>query len=130
MEILQRRITSDYDYTKAFSNNIQRSVIDIGVSQGYIQNAHWDTPKKEIKTFIKNDLTRMDKKYSIIVPNVLRPLYWAIGYFKKLDKDFIKSKIQIATDDLNDSSKHASIQGIHEVSLAFERFSNARQSAL
>ena len=51
MEILQRRITSDYDYTKAFSNNIQRSVIDIGVSQGYIQNAHWDTPKKEIKTF-------------------------------------------------------------------------------
>lgn len=46
---------------------------------------------------------------------------YELQYFK----DFIKSKLQIATDDLNDSSKHASIQGIHEVSLAFERFSNA-----
>lgn len=36
---------------------------------------------------------------------------------------FISSKIQQATDDLNDSSKHASLQGIREVSEAFKKLS-------
>lgn len=48
MEVLQRRITADYDYTKNFSDNIKRSVVDIGIGQGYFQKADWQAPKKAI----------------------------------------------------------------------------------
>lgn len=80
-DILDFREYPDSEISEMLKKSTKYSILDLSELRPIL--------KKEIKAFIKNDLTRMDKKYSIIVPNVLRPLYWAIGYFKKLDKDSI-----------------------------------------
>lgn len=48
METLQDRISTDYDYTNSFVRNIQKSVVDNGVSLGYFQKANYLEPMKRL----------------------------------------------------------------------------------
>lgn len=49
MEVLQNRISSDYDYTDSFVRNIQKSVVDTGINKGFFQKANYLEPMNKLK---------------------------------------------------------------------------------
>ncbi|MBQ7918479.1 MAG: DUF2207 domain-containing protein [Lachnospiraceae bacterium] len=53
MSTLQQRISSDYYNTQTFVKNIDNSVVNIGVKDGYFQKADYTQPQKEIKSTAK-----------------------------------------------------------------------------
>ena len=48
MSTFQNRVATDYDYTRSFARNVKKSVIDIGIGQGYFQKANWLAPQQEL----------------------------------------------------------------------------------
>ena len=50
MSNLQSKISSDYDYTDSFVRNIEKSTVDIGISQGYFQKADFREPQRKLKS--------------------------------------------------------------------------------
>jgi len=48
MNYFQERISSDYLNTDAFAKNIEHSIVNIGVKEGYFQKADYTQPKKEL----------------------------------------------------------------------------------
>ena len=56
LKIFQDRISIDYENTNSFVNNVENSITNIGVSEGYFQNSNYEKPKNELKSlslFIK-----------------------------------------------------------------------------
>lgn len=49
MEVLQNRISSDYDYTDDFVRNIQKSVVDTGIGKGFFQKANYLEQKHKVE---------------------------------------------------------------------------------
>lgn len=49
MEVLQNRISSDYDYTDSFVRNVQKSVVDTGINKGFFQKANYLEPMNKLK---------------------------------------------------------------------------------
>ena len=54
MKTLQSRIATDYDYIDTFLSNMKKSVVTIGVSQGYFQKANWQQPAIQLVKSAKN----------------------------------------------------------------------------
>lgn len=50
MAYLQNRISNDYYNTDTFVRNVEKSVVNTGVRQGYFQKAKYDEPKKTLKS--------------------------------------------------------------------------------
>jgi len=50
MELLQNRISLDYLNTDAFVGKMDKSIVNIGVSQGYFQKANYQLPRKQVKS--------------------------------------------------------------------------------
>ena len=44
----QKKVSEDYENTYSFVKNIKNEIINIGVSQGYFQNAEYQKPKKQV----------------------------------------------------------------------------------
>ncbi len=50
MSDFQSRVSTDYENTNSFIRNIQNSIVNVGISQGYFQKADYDDPKKKTKS--------------------------------------------------------------------------------
>lgn len=50
MSTLQKRVSSDYEYTESFARNIQNAIVNIGVNGGFFQKADYSQPKKQISS--------------------------------------------------------------------------------
>lgn len=50
MKTFQSRISSDINNTDSFVRNIEKSSVDIGVSQGYFQKADYNEPKHQLNS--------------------------------------------------------------------------------
>lgn len=50
MEHFQKRVSSDYENTDAFARNMENSIVNIGVKDGYFQKADYTQPQKEIRS--------------------------------------------------------------------------------
>ena len=50
MDNFQSKVSIDYENTNSFVKNIQSSIVNIGVSQGYFQKADYEQPKKQMKS--------------------------------------------------------------------------------
>ena len=50
MNHLQTRVSSDYANTDAFARNMENSIVNIGVKNGYLQKADYTAPQKEIRS--------------------------------------------------------------------------------
>ena len=50
MNHLQSRVSSDYANTDAFARNMENSIVNIGVKNGYFQKADYTAPQKEIRS--------------------------------------------------------------------------------
>lgn len=51
MSNLQRRISSDYQNTDSFVRNMNNSIVNIGVKDGYFQKADYTQPQKQMRSF-------------------------------------------------------------------------------
>ncbi len=56
MSTLQSRVSSDYEYTDSFVRNIEKSIVNIGVRDGYFQKADYTQPKKQLQSKAKTFL--------------------------------------------------------------------------
>ena len=50
MNHFKSRISSDYANTDAFARNMEKSIVNIGVKDGYLQKADYTAPQKEIRS--------------------------------------------------------------------------------
>lgn len=50
MEEFQSRVSSDYENTDSFARNMENSIVNIGVKDGYFQKADYAEPKKKIRS--------------------------------------------------------------------------------
>ena len=50
MDQFQSRVSSDYVNTDAFARNMDNSIVNIGVKEGYIQKADFTAPQKELRS--------------------------------------------------------------------------------
>ena len=50
MSSFQSKVSSDYENTNTFVKNIDKSIVNIGVSEGYFQKADYTQPKRETKS--------------------------------------------------------------------------------
>ena len=50
MNHFQTRVSSDYSNTDAFARNMENSIVNIGVKNGYFQKADYTAPQKEIRS--------------------------------------------------------------------------------
>ncbi len=53
MSTLQSRASSDYEYTDSFVRNIEKSIVNIGVKDGYFEKADYTQPKKQLQSKAK-----------------------------------------------------------------------------
>lgn len=53
LNTLQARISSDYANTQTFVKNMESSIVNIGVRDGYFQKADYTQPQREIKSLAK-----------------------------------------------------------------------------
>lgn len=79
MTSLQSRVTLDYENTDTFVKNIERSTVNIGVTQGYFQKVEYDGPYKKLKSQAKSY-----KKWGIFLLVIVN----FISYFTRLDLAF------------------------------------------
>ncbi len=49
MNQLQFRVSNDYSNTDTFVRNMERSIVNIGIKEGYFQKADYAQPKRELK---------------------------------------------------------------------------------
>lgn len=54
MSSFQSKISSDYIHTDGFVRNVEKSVVNIGISEGYFQKADYEQPKREIQAKAKS----------------------------------------------------------------------------
>ena len=57
MSQLQYRISSDYNYTCSFEQNIQKSIIDYGIGLGYFQKINYLEPRTQL-LFVANSFNK------------------------------------------------------------------------
>lgn len=50
MNHFQTRVSSDYENTDSFARNMENSIVNIGVKNGYLQKADYTQPQKEIRS--------------------------------------------------------------------------------
>ena len=50
MSQFQRKVSSDYDNTDSFLRNLEKSIIDIGVTEGYFQKADYRVTERTLKS--------------------------------------------------------------------------------
>lgn len=53
MSTFQSRVSSDYEYTSSFVKNMNNSIVNIGVRNGYFQKADYTQPKKQLRAASK-----------------------------------------------------------------------------
>ena len=53
MSTLQSRVSSDYEYTNSFVQNIENSIVNIGVRNRYFQKADYAQPKEQLESTSK-----------------------------------------------------------------------------
>lgn len=51
LKTLQERISSDYENSAAFVKNMENSIVNIGVKEGYFQKADYTQPKRQMRSF-------------------------------------------------------------------------------
>lgn len=51
MKTLQERISSDYENSAAFAKNMENSIVNIGIKEGYFQKADYTQPKRRMRSF-------------------------------------------------------------------------------
>ena len=54
MSSFQSKITEDYENTDSFVKNIESSIVNIGISQGYFQKANYKEPSKKLLSKAKS----------------------------------------------------------------------------
>ena len=79
MSYFQERLSSDYLNTDAFARNIEQSVVNIGIKEGYFQKADYTQPKKEIKSA---------STWLIVIGILLVTLVNIIAYQTRMDLAF------------------------------------------
>ena len=50
MEHFQTRVSADYANTDAFARNMENSIVNIGVKEGYLQKADYTKPRKDLRS--------------------------------------------------------------------------------
>lgn len=53
MSTFQSRVSSDFEYTNSFVKNMNSSIVNIGVKDGYFQKADYTQPKKQMQSQAK-----------------------------------------------------------------------------
>lgn len=48
MSFFQARVSSDYENTQSFARNMENSIVNIGIKEGYFQKANYKQPKKSM----------------------------------------------------------------------------------
>ncbi len=48
MSFFQARVSSDYENTQSFARNMDNSIVNIGIKEGYFQKANYKQPKKSM----------------------------------------------------------------------------------
>lgn len=49
MDTFQNRVSSDYENTDAFVQNVKNAIINIGISQGYFQKSDYQQPRNQMR---------------------------------------------------------------------------------
>lgn len=78
MSTFQSKVSSDYDNTDSFLRNIEKSITDIGVTEGYFQKADYRETEKKL-----NSKSKLYKALSIIIA-----LINLLSYQTRLDLAF------------------------------------------
>ncbi len=89
MSKFQSKVSSDYDNTESFLTSIEKSVVDIGVTEGYFQKADYRETEKKLKS--KSRLYRI-LAIAILLVNLLSyqtRLDLAFGAFFVLSATFL-----------------------------------------
>lgn len=79
MSHFQSRVSSDYGNTAAFANNMDSSIVNIGVKDGYFQKADYQEPQKKIRS-IANGFC--------VIGLLVTVLANIVSYFTRLDLAF------------------------------------------
>ena len=53
MNDFQSRVSADYENTNSFARNMENSIVNIGVREGYFQKGNYDQPKKQMLSMAK-----------------------------------------------------------------------------
>lgn len=75
----QNYVQSDYQSTDSFVRKVEKSIVDIGISQGYFQKSEYDKPKKMLQKKAKS---------SMILGILLLTVANIISYHTRLDLAF------------------------------------------
>lgn len=57
MNVFEKNVLSDYENTNTFVKNVDNSIVNIGISQGYFQKADYRQPKQQLLSLSKTHLT-------------------------------------------------------------------------
>lgn len=79
MSTLQSRVSSDYEYTSSFVKNMNNTIVNIGVRDGYFQKADYTQPQKQL---------RSSSKFLWITGILLITLVNIISYQTRMDLAF------------------------------------------
>ena len=79
MSDFQNKVSRDYENTNTFVKNIENSIVNIGVNNGYFQKANYEQPKNQLKSLSTTYL---------ILGILLVTLINLISYFTHLDLAF------------------------------------------
>lgn len=79
MSDFQYRVANDYENTESFAKNMQNSIVNIGITNGYFQKADYAQPKKQ---------TQASAKALMVVGILLLTLVNIISYQTRMDLAF------------------------------------------
>ena len=79
MTVFQNRVSSDYENTDSFARNMENSIVNIGVRDGYFQKADYTQPKKQMQSVAK---------FFLITGILLVTLVNIISYQTRMDLAF------------------------------------------
>ena len=69
MEQFQSRVSADYSNTDTFARNMENSIVNIGIKEGYLQKADYAAPQKELRS--KATLLNFWATVIIILANII-----------------------------------------------------------
>ena len=78
MSSFQTKISADYDHTDTFVTELEKSTVNIGVSEGYFQKADYEEPKRKLKS----------KSITYMIFGILTLIASIISYQTRLDLAF------------------------------------------
>lgn len=96
MSVFQSRVSNDYENTTSFVKNIQNSITNIGISQGYFQKSDYTEPKRKTKS--QSTTFMVFGILIIIIANFisyLTPVGFAFGAYFVLGAAFIFSSFYL-----------------------------------